>query len=165
VSYGPELEVNMRVINHLDVSLSAAYTQAYLKSIAAGVQGTIGSTTALTPGLRLDNVPHYTVNASATYDFPISDSYRVLARLSSTTIGPTYDISYYTQQIPGYTMFNGRIGLLGGSLVPYIFVDNLTNKHAVTTIDTQEWDAATPAFNRDAITTPRTIGIDLQYKF
>ena len=165
VSYGPELEVNMKVIDHLNVGFNGAYTQAYLRSISAGVQGTIGSTTALVPGLRLDNVPHYTMNAFATYDFPITDTYKVMARVSSTTIGPTYDISYYTQQIPGYTMYNARIGLLGGAFVPYIFVDNLTNKHAVTTIDTQEWAAATPAFNRDAIITPRTIGIDLQYKF
>lgn len=165
VSYGPEIELTFKPLPHLATSLSATYTQAYLKKVDSNVLGTIGSTTALGPGLKLDNVPHYTINASATYDFPVSESYRILARLAGTVTGPAYDISYYTQELPGYTLLNARIGLLGGAFVPYIFVDNLANKHAVTTIDTQEWSIATPAFTRDAITVPRTVGVDLQYKF
>jgi iron complex outermembrane receptor protein len=165
VSYGPELELSAKLTDHFTASLSGTYTQAYLKDVSAGAVGTIGSTTALTPGLRLDNVPHYTINATASYAFPVTDTYKVLARIDGTVTGPQYDISYYTERLPGYTMLNTRIGLLGGALVPYLFVDNLTNKHAAVTIDTQEWSIAMPSFSRDAITTPRTVGIDLQYKF
>jgi iron complex outermembrane receptor protein len=166
VSYGPEFELNADVTPELSFSLSGTYTQAYLRSVAAGEAGTtIGATTTLTPGLRLDNVPHYTVNTSASYSVPVSDRYKLLGRITASVIGPQYDISYYTQKLGGYTLLNARVGLLGGALVPYLFVDNLTNRHAVVTINTQEWAIGNPSFDRDAITTPRTFGLDLQYKF
>jgi iron complex outermembrane recepter protein len=165
VSYGPELEVHADVTHRLAVSLSGTYTQAYLKDVAAGGLGTIGAATAVTPGLRLNNVPHYTVNATATYGIPVSNSYEVRATVIASVIGPQNDISYYTQELPGYTLVNARVGLTGGNLVPYLYVNNLANRYAVTGINTQAWSLATPAFDRDTITTPRTFGLELRYKF
>jgi iron complex outermembrane recepter protein len=163
-SYGPELELNAKVTDHLALSLSGTYTQAYLREVASGL-GTLGAVTVLTPGTQLDNVPHYTVNASLVYETQVSGRFRAQARITSTTIGPQYDIAYYTQQLPGYTLLDLRVGLLGGALVPYLFVDNVTNRFAVTTINTEEWSIATPDYTRNIITTPRTFGLNLQYKF
>jgi outer membrane receptor protein involved in Fe transport len=166
VSYGPELEVNADITPDLSLSLSGTYTQAYLRSVAPGEAGTtLGATTTLTPGLRLDNVPRFTLNSSVNYSVPVSDQYKLVSRITASVIGSQYDVSYYTQKLGGYTLFNARLGLQGGTLVPYLFVDNLANKHAIVTINTQEWAIGDPAYDRDAITTPRTFGLELQYRF
>lgn len=166
ISYGPELELSAKLTPNLTVDLNGTYTDAHLKDLAASAVGlTIGSTTKLTPGMPLENVPRYTINVSASYDFPVSDTYKVLARIDGTRVGSFYDISYYFQQLPAYTILNARVGLLGGRFVPYVFVDNLVNKHAEVTINTMSWAAPIPSLTRPAITTPRTIGIDLQYRF
>jgi len=134
--------------------------------VSAAVTGeAVGPTTALTPGRPLENVPRYTVSAALSYHHPISDNYAMTARLDATRTGSSYDLSYYFQELPAYTVVNLRFGLLGDRLSAYLFADNLADKIAIQTINTMTWSLPVPSFERAAVTAPRTIGVDLSYRF
>jgi outer membrane receptor protein involved in Fe transport len=59
---------------------------------------------------------------------------------------------------------NARIGVENASWSAAVFVDNLTNKMALLS-DTGALSANVPIFNRIATNPPRTIGVDLNYRF
>jgi hypothetical protein len=119
----------------------------------------------LVPGLPLINIPRYTVNAALNYSYPLTADIRVSARLSTTTIGPYHDLSYYFEKLPGYTVTDVRLGLVRGPFQAFLFANNMANKLAVTTINTQSWSLPIPSLTRAVITTPRTVGIDFNYNF
>lgn len=165
-SYGPELELRTRLNDYVAFSLSGAYTHAQFKSINSDLLGnTIGSTEKLSPGVPVLNVPRYEASAAVDFSYPVFDGYRLTARLSETTTGPFYDIDYYVQQLPGYTFADLRFGLVGGPWASYLYVRNLTDKIAELTIDTHDWTTPVPAYQQAAVSTPRTIGLEVNYKF
>ncbi|HEX4241994.1 MAG TPA: TonB-dependent receptor [Steroidobacteraceae bacterium] len=166
ISYGPELEIAAQLTPDLMVSINGAYTEAHITDVNPASAGqALGGTTPLVPGLPLENVPRYTANAALNYSHPLGNGYRLISRVSATATGPSHDISYYFQELPGYTIANARLGVSHGPLETFLFVDNLADKLAVVTIDTMAWSLPVPSLTRPAITTPRTIGVDLTYKF
>jgi outer membrane receptor protein involved in Fe transport len=165
-SYGPELEINAQVSRDFGVSLSGSYTQAHVTSVDSALLGnTIGSVEPLVPGIPVLNVPKYDVTAAINFAHPISDNYKLTARVSATTTGPFYDIDYYVQELPGYTTADARFGVVGGPWAVYLFARNLTDKIAILTINTHSWSEPTPALNTPSVTTPRTIGLEVNYKY
>jgi len=165
-SYGPELELTGRVVDDVTLSLAGSYTTARVTSINPALLGnTIGATEMLKPGIPVLNVPKYSVTAAAEFSHAISDTYKVTARLSSTATGQFHDIDYYVQELPGYTIADARIGILGGPWATYLFAHNLANKIAIMTIDTHAWSTPTPALSTPSVTTPRTVGMEVNYKF
>ena len=166
VSYGPEIEISMRISHDLTFGINGTYTEAHIRDVSAGVAGEVlGATTPLVPGLPLENVPRYSVNASLGYSHALTDAIRLKARLATTTVGPYHDIGYYFESLPGYTVTNARIGFERGPARAFLFGDNLTNKLAITTINNMQWSAPIPSLDRATIVTPRTIGADFTYKF
>jgi iron complex outermembrane receptor protein len=166
ISYGPELELTAQLIRDLTFSINGTYTEAHIREVnSASLGQVLGAATPLVPGLALENVPRYTINAALNYNFPLSGDYRLSTHVSATTTGPYHDISYYFQQLPSYTIADARLGVVGGPMKAYLFVNNLTDKHAIVTINTMAWSVAVPSLTRAALTTPRTIGVDLTYNF
>jgi iron complex outermembrane recepter protein len=165
-SYGPELEVTARVVDDVTLSLAGSYTTARITSINPALLGnSVGSTEALEPGIPVLNVPKYDVTAAVDFSHPISDTYKATARVSATVTGPFHDIDYYVQSLPGYTLVDARLGLVGGPWAAYLFVHNLTNKIAILTIDTHAWSEPTPALSTPSVSTPRTVGLEVNFKF
>jgi iron complex outermembrane receptor protein len=165
-SYGPELEITAAVTPEFWVSVNGSYTQAHLTSINPSLLGnTIGAVEHLEPGVPLLNVPRYQLSGSLNYSAPIFGDYKWTGRLSATTTGPSHDINYYVQEIPGYTIADARLGIVGGPWGAYLFAHNLANKIAILTVDTNAWSAPTPALSTPAVTTPRTVGIEINYKY
>jgi hypothetical protein len=77
-----------------------------------------------------------------------------------------YDIDYYVQQLPSYALLDLRLGLTGR--VPwttYLYVDHLTSKIAALSVDTHSCSSPVPAPQRAVVNRPRTIGLELNYKF
>ena len=166
ISYGPELEITGQISHELSLSLNGTYTTAHVSKINSASEGlSIGPTQPLVTGLPLENVPRYTLNAAANYEYPISDRYQVTARLAANRIGPLHDVGYYFTELPAWTVFDARLGLIRGAFGAHVFADNLADKHAAITINTQAWSTASPTFNRAAVNTPRTVGVQLDYKF
>jgi len=166
ISYGPEMELAARVAPGLTLSANGAYTEAHIRDVNAASEGRLlGATTPLVAGLALENVPRYTVNVAADYSYPVSSDYSLNTRLSATRTGPFHDISYYFQEFPAYTIADLRLGVVGGPLSAYLFANNIADKIAIVTVNTMEWNLPVPSFTRPAVTTPRTMGIDVNYKF
>jgi iron complex outermembrane receptor protein len=165
-SYGPELEVTAKVSPYVTLSLSGDYTTAKITSIDSSVLGnTIGSTEQLHPGIPVLNVPKYSVTEAIDLAVPVWDGWKVTGRLNATTTGPFYDIDYYVERLPGYTIADLRTGLTNGRFSSNLYLDNLTNKIAILTIDTHSWNAAVPSYQQASVNRPRTVGLQLNYKF
>jgi iron complex outermembrane receptor protein len=165
-SYGPELEVSARITKQLSVSVSGTYTTAHIVSVNSSLAGsTIGSTENLVPGIPLLNVPEYSFSEAVDYAVPLTEAVNLTARLNATTTGPSYDLNYYVERLPSYTIVDARVGLTSSRWEGYLFARNLTNKIAELTVDTMAYFAATPSLDFPAVTTPRTIGVQLNYKY
>ena len=165
-SYGPELELAAQLTSDFSVSLNGSYTQAHLTSInPAALGASVGPTEPLAPGIPLLNVPRYEVTSTLNYSHPLTGSYKITSRLSETSTGPFHDLDYLVQELPGYTLFNARVGLVTDRWSLYLLANNLTNKIAILTINTHAYSAATPALSQPSVTTPRTVGLELNYKF
>lgn len=165
-SYGPEVELTARASEEVTLSLAGSSTTAKITSINSALLGnTVGSTEALAPGIPVLNVPKYDVTGAIDLSHPVSETYKLTGRLSTTITGPSYDINYYVQSLPSYTITDARIGLVGGPWATYLYAHNLTNKIAVLSINNHAWSTPTPAVSTPTVSTPRTIGVELNYKF
>ena len=166
ISYGPELELAGQLIPDVYASFSGAYNNATIHSVSAGAQGlVIGVGAPIESGTPLENVPRYTAQFLLHYSHSFTDEYRMLGNFSVSRVGPTHDVSYYYYELPAYTLLNSRIGLARGPLTAYLFVNNMTDKHAELTVDNYAYSVATPSFVRASVNQPRTIGLDLQYQY
>jgi iron complex outermembrane recepter protein len=166
VSYGPELEVAAQLAHDLVFTFGGAYTEAHIQSVPVGEQGqSLGAATPLVAGLPLENVPRYTANVALNYDHPISNNLRLTARANATRTGPFHDISYYFSEFPGYTIADLQLGVAATKMSAVLFVDNVTNRIAITTANTMQWAVPIPSLIRAAVTTPRTMGLRVNYKF
>lgn len=159
-AYGPEVEMSAVIVHGLTASLSGTFTKAYINNpsenaIASGIN----------PGTSVINVPKYTAVASLDYEQPISDKITGTAYIQSSLTGPIEDQAAYRQTLPSHNFINGRLGITGGAWAAYIVGNNLTNKIAALTIDNTVFAWQTYAITRVSTNQPRTLGIDVQYKF
>ena len=154
--YGAEVEATAALTPNLTVSQSLAYTHAtYTKSVQE---------TGTTSGQQILDVPKLTASTSVNYKWPLSANYNVVARLTNNYIGPMQDITFTRNNIAGYDLVNARLGLEAQRWSVDLFADNLTDRLAQLT-NFNALSANVPQFNRVAIAQPRTVGIDLKYRF
>jgi outer membrane receptor protein involved in Fe transport len=153
--YGGELEATVRLTEELTISTAAGYTHAQLASVEAGSGFTVGE--------RVQDVPDYTDTTSLSYTRPVTAAYDMVLRASNVYVGTSTDPSFQLNRIPVRNIGSLRAGLVGkNDLSVYLFVDNVTNKHAYLG-DPEELFAFVPAINRVATNQPRTIGVQLSY--
>lgn len=155
--YGGEIEVQAVVVRGLVVSANTAYTHAALVS-----SNLLGSTFA--PGTPIQDVPRWTSSASITYRHGLTDSLSFMSRLDTSYVGSRRDETYSVNTLPSYELTNLRGGVEADHWSAYLFLNNLTDKRAYLNNATQ--DAINlPTFNRVAVSQPRTVGVDLNYRF
>jgi iron complex outermembrane recepter protein len=161
-SYGPELELTALLTPQLTLTFSGTYTHSSLTSVNSAVTAVDPS---LAPGLPILNVPKYTETTSLTYMTPVSDAYKFMARINNSYVGESTDIEYTYATLPAYDLVGLRFGLVGDKLSGYVFSNNLTNKQAELGINTTGFSWTIPSLERVVTNQPRTIGVDVQYKF
>ena len=88
-----------------------------------------------------------------------------MARVNNSYVGQSTDIDFYYGTLPSYDLVGLRCGMIGSKLSGFIFVDNLTDKRAQLGINTTGFSYTIPSLIRVATNQPRTIGLDLNYKF
>jgi hypothetical protein len=110
-------------------------------------------------------VPKYTAVASLDYQWPLSDKLHGSFHLSSSLVGPIWDQSFYREQLPSHNFVDLRTGVSAGSWAGYIVGTNLTNKVAALTIDNTVFAWQQGTITRVSTNQPRTIGVDMQYRF
>lgn len=165
-SYGPEIEIYGRISTGLTLGLSGNYTKSEITSVSPSAQGLfLAPNQKIEAGTPIENVPKYSVTGSLTYDRPFAGDTHLVARVSDTYVGPLYDIAYYFTELPGYNLLNTRLGLTHDHWHAYLFADNVTNQHPALSINTTTFYINIPALTRVATSQPRTIGVDLMYRF
>ena len=79
--------------------------------------------------------------------------------------GNSEDQAAYRQVLPGHNSLDARVTISGDAWSAAIFGSNLTNKVAALTIDNTVFAWQTAAITRVSTNQPRTVGLDLRYKF
>jgi iron complex outermembrane recepter protein len=154
---GAELEVQAIVVRDLTVSANASYSHAALVSTALIDAG-------FDPGTPIQQVPHWTSSASIAYRHSMTEQLALTARADNTYVGSRTDETFSINQLSSYDLTNIRAGVDGGRWSAVLFVNNLADKRVLLNNITQ--DAINlPTFNRVAVSQPRTVGVDLNYRF
>jgi hypothetical protein len=120
---------------------------------------------AFVPGLPILNIPKYTETTSLTYLTPVSANYKFMARVNNSYVGQSTDVDYIYETLSSYDLVGLRFGLVSDRLSGYLFADNLTDKRAELGINTTGFSWTIPSLVRVPTNQPRTIGVDLKYKF
>jgi iron complex outermembrane recepter protein len=155
--YGGELEIQALVVRDLLVSANTSYSHAALVSTDLIDSG-------FNPGTPIQEVPRWTASASIAYRHALTDRLTFTARADNTYVGSRTDETYAINTLPSYDLTNVRTGVERDNWSAVLFVNNLADKRALLNDITQ--DAVNlPTYNRIAVSQPRTVGIDLNYRF
>ena len=159
--YGTELEVKAKVTEGWTLSANGGYTHAtYSKSFAPD-----SSDTAIyNEGQRVPDVPLYTAALALSYDAPLFGQVRLTGRIDDSLEGPIVDYTFGENDLPGHSIANVRAGLAQDHLYGNVFVTNFTNIRAALS-DTNSLGANAAFLNRVATNQPRTVGLQIGYKF
>ena len=154
---GGELEIQAIVVPEVTVSGNVGYAHAALVSstlINAGFD----------PGTAIQDVPHWTSSTSIAYRHRFADQLVLTARADNTYVGSRTDETYSINVLPAYDLTNVRAGLDGGRWSAIVFLNNVTDKRALLS-DVTQAAVNLSTFNRVAVSQPRTVGVDLNYRF
>jgi iron complex outermembrane receptor protein len=177
-SFGPELEINAKLSAEWSASFSGAWTDAkithpnaaytsFLTNVAFfpdGVTHPCNASSACTAPIM--NVVKDTASLSLTYATTVMSDYRLSARVVDAFVGPSYDVAYYFgYKLPSYNLANARVGLAHGDWSADLFVNNLTNKVALMTANNTSFQFNIPQVVRYSTNQPRTVGMQINYKF
>ena len=176
-TFGPELEINAKLSNDWTATLSGAWTDAKLTNPNASYTSFLenvatfpdGMTHPCTAGYKctvpIMNVVKDTASLSLAYANTVGD-YQVNARAAYSFVGSSYDVAYYFgYKLPSYSLVNARAGLGQGPWTADLFCDNLTNKVALITANNTSFQFNIPQVVRYSTNQPRTVGVQLNYKF
>jgi iron complex outermembrane recepter protein len=160
--YGGEVEIQAVVIPSLVFSTGAGYTHAKLAETEHG----------FVAGQRLPDVPEVTGTASLDYRVPLGSNYELVSRVDDSYIGSRVGtgsafglINQTEAPLPAYNLANLRVGVKATSgCSATFFVNNLADKHAYLE-NVAELGLPNASYNRVATNQPRTVGLDLDYRY
>jgi outer membrane receptor protein involved in Fe transport len=154
--YGAELELSWMILPGLVLAQNAGYTHA--------TNGETVPEAGVTAGERLLDVPQWTADSSITYRIPVGGDRDFVMRANNSYVGSIQDITFSRNTLPAYDLVTLRLGLESDRWSAYLFSDNLTNRRALLS-DTGALSANILTLNRIATHQPRTVGVDLNYRF
>jgi len=161
-SAGFELEITAIPAKGLQLDGSFGYNPTEYKgfNLKRVNYGTGVETTTAIGGNQLSNAPNHTLFLGAQYEYPVSNTLKLVVRGELRNLGAQYtDIQNKIEQ-PSYTLLNSRVGLTNGSYSLFIWGQNLNNERYLA------YGNPDSSFGRQArIGTPRTYGVTLSAKF
>ena len=144
------------------MTFSGTYTHA---TVTSANPAATAADPAIVSGLAILNVPKYTETTSLTYSTPITTTYKFTGRIDNSYVGQETDIDYYYGTLPAYDLVNmrlrrGRRSALG------LRVRRQPHQQACGLgINTTGFSWTIPSLIRVVTNQPRTVGVDLRYKF
>ncbi len=154
---GAELEIEAIVVPEVTVSANAGYADAALVNstlIDAGFN----------PGTPIQQVPKWTSSESLAWRHGLAGGLVLSARIDNTYVGSRTDETYATNTLPSYDLANLRAGVEADRWSATLFLNNIADKRALLNNITQDAENLA-TFNRVAVSQPRTVGIDFNYRF
>jgi iron complex outermembrane recepter protein len=177
-AFGPELEINAKLSTEWSASLNGAWTDAkitkpnaayasFLTNVAFEPDGvTRPCATAAGCTAPIMNVAKDTASLSVTYATTVMSDYQLSARVADVFVGTSHDVAYYyNYTLPSYNLADARVSLAHGDWSANVFVDNLTNKVALMTANNTSFQFNIPQVVRYSTNQPRTVGVQVNYKF
>jgi outer membrane receptor protein involved in Fe transport len=167
--YGGEIELKALLGGGFTLSASGAYTHATLEP---GPHYTIvmeGQPVGASVSTVVPDVPEYTANVGLDYNRELNSLLSLVAHIDYTYTGQRYDLVAINQgqmwSLPGYGLTNLRVGVKSGpDWNVSLFCNNLANDHPALENMTA-LNLANPDYNRVITGQPRTVGLDLSYRF
>ena len=160
-AYGPELEFTAKLSEGFTFSASGAWTHADLNKPNNNPEYSAFYPT----GTRIINVPKYTYALAIDYDQDFGNGLHGHFRLADAYTGEVEDTAYYRQVLPAYSIVDLRAGLSKNVWSAYLYGRNLTDKQVAQTIDNTVFAWQQPTITRVSTNQPRTVGVELNYKF
>jgi outer membrane receptor protein involved in Fe transport len=165
-SQGAELDINARITDKLSVQLSGGYDDAKYTTTVPGALFQTGD--------RIPQVARESFEIGVNYTQPVFTGaeafghldYRVVGDAWSTNNSVTDPTTGHVIPLirPAYHMADLRAGLRNGPAEYALFVKNLTNE-VVNLSDTAAVSFPAPGITRVAVNQPRTIGVEVRYRF
>lgn len=162
-SSGLEFAWAWKPIAGLSWSANAAYTHAYLTTDAPGIGGREGD--------DLPDVPRFSANVAADYDFPVTSLVNGFVGgnfmyMGSRTSDFVADLPADMNRavMPAYRTLNLRTGVNYGDLTAEFYVKNVTDSYGLTRLYGETIDAYSPPLAA-AVIQPRTFGVSISYGF
>jgi iron complex outermembrane receptor protein len=162
-STGAELEADIAPLHGLNLSFGAGYDNAKITSVPAGATGFV-------VGQALNGVPKLTASLLGEYTVPLSfGSGFVRAQYSFTGRSVSYSnipVSGGGRVRDSYSLVDLHVGASTGPWETSLFAKNLFNK--VGNLGDEQSEAAelaNPPRPRWLITQPRTIGVEVKWRF
>jgi iron complex outermembrane recepter protein len=162
--YGGDIETRTVLGGGFELAISSGYTHAW---VAPGPHWQI------TPTHALSDVAPVNANAIFSYSRNLSSTYTLKLQLENAYVGRRYSLAFpygYSLngeyiRLPSYDLTNLRATLLSSdNWDASLFANNLFNKRAELESLFQE-NLPSAAFNRIVTNQPRTIGVDVTYRF
>jgi len=166
---GIEIESTIRPIDRLTLQASGSYTVAKLRGDEVAPPG-ITIIGAGSDGDYVPMTPKWTLQGSAGYVFPVSDSLEVLTYADVNYMGPSWTqfdrVNAYEHRLPGYALTGLRFGLQSSDnrWGVYAFVNNVFNVLGLTSKNGGASTGGLDAINVVSVR-PRTIGLNFRTKF
>jgi iron complex outermembrane receptor protein len=162
-STGAELEADIAPLQGLNLTLAAGYDNAKITSVPAGAAGFI-------VGQSLSGVPKLTASLLAEYTLPTSfgsafvrSQYSFTGSSTSYTVVPVQDGG---RNRDSYSLEDLHIGTSTGPWETSFFVKNVFDKRANLGDELSETaELANPRRPRYLIAQPRTIGVEVKWRF
>ena len=192
VSKGAEIELSAAPISNFDVSLSATYNDAEVRSTlrSTDANNNVSVVGGIEEGNRLPSVPRLQAAGAATYRWPVRRSqgflsgavqymgsrYTLMEDLApgfgsvdmnsfapNTIGGPlTQQFFRFKPELPGYTLANLRAGVRSANREYAVFVNNLTDARALLALDRERGTRARVGYLTNQ---PRTIGFSVGFTY
>jgi hypothetical protein len=140
----------------LVLSTSGGYTHAAFAvgSLQAG----------FVTGTRVQDIPEHTLSSSISYRHSVTDQLTLATRIENDFVGARTDATYSINRLPSYDLTNLRAGIEADGWSAMLFARNLFNQRAVLS-NVLQINVDVPTYNRQAVTQPLTVGLDLRYRF
>jgi outer membrane receptor protein involved in Fe transport len=163
-STGMEIESDVAVMRGLAVNFAAGYDNAHITSVPAGATGFVA-------GQALNGVPRVTASVMGEYTRPTSygtafvrPQYSFTGRSISYAVIPVQDGG---RARASYSLANLSVGHIHGPWETSLFVKNLFDVRAnLGDVQSEVIELQSPVVRpRYLIAQPRTVGIELKYRF
>ena len=190
-SQGVEVEFELAPNRHIDFAVSGSFTDAELRSTltSTDASGAVTVVSGIEKGRRLPTVPQVQLAAAATYQWEVTSGslayvtgtwqhigsrftqvgdeelgiLNLLSFAPNTIGGPLTASSFtYDPELPAYDIVNLRVGLRRATWDIGIFLNNVTDERALSSLDRERGTRARIGFLTNQ---PRTFGITTRFDF
>lgn len=169
-SQGLEMSFNARVTENVTLSGNYSYNDAKLTS---GAPAVVDGIYDVFDGDRLPGSPKHSGAFTVAYDRPLDNGMNLTANYSAIYTGEIYSkigLRGNGEVLPDYWVSKAAVGVSRDNWDVTLFADNLFNEYAVVAVSNDfgavgQIDGVTKRYYAHGVLRPRTVGVDLRYRY